>query len=81
MQKNRLYWGCRRGMLELDLVLKPFLDNLYDEIAQDDKERFWKLLEAEDQDLFSWFIDRQDPEDIEMQRIVKLIRDNTGLQD
>lgn len=81
MHKNRLYWGSRRGMLELDLVLMPFLDNIYDSLEQDDKERYWKLLESEDQDLFSWFIDRQEPDDADLQKIVKIIRDNTGLQD
>ncbi len=81
MHKNRLYWGSRRGMLELDLVLMPFLDNVYDTLPQEDKERYWQLLEQEDQDLFSWFIDRVEPEDPQLQRIVKIIRDNTGLQD
>ncbi|MGH8753044.1 MAG: succinate dehydrogenase assembly factor 2, partial [Burkholderiales bacterium] len=26
---NRLRWNCRRGMLELDLVLTGFLDKHY----------------------------------------------------
>ena len=24
-EKNRLYWKCRRGLLELDLVLQKYL--------------------------------------------------------
>lgn len=80
MEKNRLYWGSRRGMLELDLVLMPFLENIYPDLPQGDKERYWQLLECEDQDLFRWFLRREDPEDSELQRIVKIIRDNTGLQ-
>ncbi|MFC4363880.1 succinate dehydrogenase assembly factor 2 [Simiduia curdlanivorans] len=67
-------------MLELDLVLLPFLDNVYPSLAQEDKERYWKLLESEDQDMFGWFLKRMDPEDKEMLKIVEIIRNNTGLQ-
>ena len=80
MERNRLFWGSRRGMLELDLVLMPFLDNVYPTLAQDDKERYWKLLECEDQDMFAWFMRREDPDDIELKRIVEIVRNNTGLQ-
>ncbi|MCV6624375.1 MAG: succinate dehydrogenase assembly factor 2 [Cellvibrionaceae bacterium] len=81
MEKNRLFWGSRRGMLELDLVLLPFLENIYPGLEQEDKERYWALLECEDQDMFAWFLKRQDPEDPELLKIVTIIRNNTGLQD
>ena len=29
MDTNRLKWATRRGMLELDLILLPFLENVY----------------------------------------------------
>jgi len=77
---NRLFWGSRRGMLELDLVLMPFLENVYPTLEQADKERYWLLLEEQDQDLFSWFMRRNDPSNLELQRIVDIIRANTGLQ-
>lgn len=68
-------------MLELDLVLLPFLENVYPTLDQADKERYWQLLECEDQDMFAWFLKRQDPEDKELLQIVQIIRDNTGKQD
>ncbi len=68
-------------MLELDLVLHPFLENVYDTLEQEDKERYWALLECEDQDLFGWFMKHRDPEDPETKKIVDIIRANTGLQD
>lgn len=80
MDINRLFWGSRRGMLELDLVLMPFLENVYPTLEQADKERYWLLLEEQDQDLFSWFMRRNDPSNLELQRIVDIIRANTGLQ-
>lgn len=80
MDINRLFWGSRRGMLELDLVLMPFLENVYPTLEQADKERYWLLLEEQDQDLFAWFMRRNDPASPELQRIVDIIRANTGLQ-
>ncbi len=80
MDINRLFWGSRRGMLELDLVLMPFLENVYPTLEQADKERYWLLLEEQDQDLFAWFMRRNDPANPELQRIVGIIRANTGLQ-
>lgn len=80
MNTNRLFWGSRRGMLELDLVLMPFLENVYPTLEQGDKERYWLLLEEQDQDLFSWFLRRENPANPELQRIVDIIRANTGLQ-
>lgn len=80
MDRNRLFWGSRRGMLELDLVLLPFLENVYETLEPEDQRRYQKLLEEQDQDLFAWFLRRTDPEDPELMRIVQIIRDNTGLQ-
>lgn len=77
---KRLIWASRRGMLELDLVLMPFLDNVYPDLDQSDKELYWLLLEEQDQDLFAWFLRRENPAKPELQRIVDIIRANTGLQ-
>lgn len=80
VELNRLLWGSRRGMLELDLILMPFLENVYPTLAQADKELYWKLLEEQDQDMYAWFMRREDPVNVELQRIVDIIRANTGLQ-
>ena len=76
MNKNRLVWASRRGMLELDLILAPFVENVYDSLAEDDQLRFEVLLECEDQTLFMWFMQREQPIDPNMQRILQLIRDS-----
>lgn len=80
METNRLFWGSRRGMLELDLILLPFLENVNPGLAQADKESYWALLEEQDQDMYAWFMRREDPLKPELQRIVDIIRANTGLQ-
>ncbi len=75
MDRNRLFWASRRGMLELDLVLLPFLEKIYPTLEQEDKERYWRLLDSEDQDMFGWFLRRENPEDPDLLKIVKIIRD------
>lgn len=80
MEYNRLRWGSRRGMLELDLILMPFVDNVYPTLASADQLLFEQLLECEDQDMFAWFLHRQEPETAELQRIVQIIRDHTGVR-
>ena len=74
MEKNRLRWATRRGMLELDLVLSPFLENHYDHITEEEQALFHDLLEEQDQDMFNWFIHRHVPEDTKIKRIVDLVR-------
>jgi len=75
VDRKRLYWHSRRGMLELDLILVPFLEARFDYLDDDDRKRYEQLLAEEDQDLFKWFLNRELPEDKEMARIVGLILD------
>ena len=75
MERNRLFWASRRGMLELDLILLPFLDKIYPGLPEEDKIRYQKLLDSEDQDMFAWFLRREDPADPELLKIVRIIRD------
>lgn len=75
MDRNRLFWASRRGMLELDLILLPFLEKVYPGLDEEDKTRFQKLLDCEDQEMFTWFLRREDPADPDLLRIVQVIRD------
>ncbi|MDF1643973.1 MAG: succinate dehydrogenase assembly factor 2 [Pseudomonadales bacterium] len=59
---NRFWWHSRRGMLELDLVLLPFLENNYASFSESEIESYRALLESEDQDLFSWLVTGRPPE-------------------
>ena len=72
---NRLYWHSRRGMLELDVLLVPFVREVYPTLYDRDRERYRKLLECEDQDMFGWFMQRAEPEDADLQRMVRMILD------
>ena len=80
MSKPKLRWACRRGMLELDVLLAPFVEEGYDALNEQQKRDFERLLACDDPDLFAWFMRRTDPANPELQRIVDIIRANTGLQ-
>jgi antitoxin CptB len=56
-----LRWKCRRGMLELDLLLAPFLENEFSSLTESEQQLFIRLLEESDQDLFNWLIQREIP--------------------
>lgn len=70
---NRLWWHSRRGMLELDVLLIPFLEEAYRDLDVEDQERYQKLLSCEDTDIFEWFMQRSRPDDADLQRIVDII--------
>lgn len=75
IEMKRLFWHSRRGMLELDVLLLPFLQEAYSDLEPADKERFSKLLTCEDQDMFGWFMQRSEPEDPDLKRMVRMILD------
>ena len=54
--KVHLRWGCRRGMLELDLILLPFLDACFDSLSSEEQKNFALMLEEADQDLYAWIL-------------------------
>lgn len=73
---KRIRWASRRGMLELDLIMVPFVEQRFRELPELDKQRFINLLESEDNDLFSWFLGRGKPEDPELADIVQQVIDH-----
>ena len=74
MNRNRLLWASRRGMLELDLLLTPFVERHYEHLSDKDKIVFEVLLEHEDQTLYKWLISHRILPDNNFFRIVNIIR-------
>ncbi|AYN95223.1 succinate dehydrogenase assembly factor 2 family protein [Pseudomonas luteola] len=72
---KRLFWHSRRGMLELDVLLVPFVQEVYPSLSLQDQDRYKKLLDCEDQDMFVWFMQRGEPEDPDLKYIVRMILD------
>ena len=72
---KRLFWHSRRGMLELDVLLVLFVQEVYPSLSLQDQDRYKKLLDCEDQDMFVWFMQRGEPEDPDLKYIVRMILD------
>ncbi|MGK0440367.1 MAG: antitoxin CptB [Pseudohongiellaceae bacterium] len=70
---NRIRWASRRGMLELDLILGPFVEERLKTLDEQDIKRYLDLLDSEDNDLFAWFLGHRKPEDAELVTIVNKI--------
>ena len=72
---NRLKWACRRGMLELDVLFLPFVEEAFNDLDSEKQETFERLLTCDDPDLFAWFMGHQKCEDPELAEMVKIILD------
>ncbi|MFW1678443.1 succinate dehydrogenase assembly factor 2 [Pontibacter sp. JAM-7] len=72
---RRLAWQSRRGMLELDVLFVPFVTEAFRQLEPADQDAFVRLLACEDQDLFLWLMEREEPADPDLHRIVRLILD------
>jgi antitoxin CptB len=73
LEINRLRWRSRRGMLELDLLLLPFFDEVFHSLGDAEQLAFVKLLEQDDPDLLHWFSQKGVPEDPELASLVETI--------
>lgn len=74
MNIARVRWACRRGMLELDVLFQPFIEHVYQDLSDDDKAAFIRLLECEDPELFAWFMGHEICPDAELARMVVEVR-------
>jgi antitoxin CptB len=51
-QQERLRWRCRRGLLELDIILQRFLDQYYGQLDESQLKTFETLLSLPDNELW-----------------------------
>lgn len=70
----KLEWACRRGMLELDVLLGNFLREAYPSLSLDDKRLFVELLTQPDPELFAWLMGSEVPQDKNIANITDMIR-------
>ena len=57
---DRIRWHCRRGLLELDIVLTRFLDQYLERMDGPEREAFKRLLQRSDNDLWDMVSGRLD---------------------
>lgn len=70
----RLYWQCRRGMLELDTLLQGFLDQGYEALTEDGRQDFLELLDYADTELLEYLMGRQAHKEVRLHNVIEAIR-------
>ena len=73
-EKAKLVWRCRRGMLELDLILSRFLNTHWEQLNQNEQETFERLLHEPDPSLYAWLMGYEKVEDEAFRHMVTLIQ-------
>ena len=75
-ERNRLCWRSRRGVLELDLLLGPFIQEMYETLTPEQRKTYALLLEQEDTDLLDWFARKKVADNDSLQELVDIILDH-----
>ncbi|MCH2484932.1 MAG: succinate dehydrogenase assembly factor 2 [Gammaproteobacteria bacterium] len=71
--RAKILWRCRRGIRELDSVLKPFAEHCYDQLSPLDKTRLQTLLGHQDTQILDWILGREIPDEEGLQTLLDSI--------
>ena len=71
---RRIRWSCRRGMLELDLILSSFFEGYYSQLSTREQKLFTTILEYPDPELYDYLIGKTRCDDPEQQLLLEKIR-------
>ena len=74
VELQRLHWQCRRGMLELDVLLDRFLEVGYVQLSDGERAAFSRLLDCEDQLLHDWVMGKSEPVEDDLKQVVARLR-------
>jgi len=62
---KKVYFLSRRGLQELDIIFKPFVEERFEALSNKDKLSFLDLLQKDDIDLIDWLLNGMPvPEDL-----------------
>jgi len=78
MVDARLAWQCRRGMLELDLLLSNFLEKNYQQLSSNSQKDFVELLEIVDTELLEYLMGRHVHKEARIQYVIEAIRKSSA---
>jgi len=76
---KKLQWQCRRGMLELDVILIPFLNEHFEHLNGGLRDCFTELLKESDSDLYTWIMGFGQCENPDFKNIIQIIRDKMSI--
>ena len=71
---GRIRWDCRRGMLELDIVLARFMEQNFERLTPQEVEAFKGLLAYSDPDLWELIQSRETAVDDNVTKVLLLLR-------
>lgn len=71
---ERARWRCRRGLLELDIVLQRFMDEYYAKLGQAEIQQFEILLDLPDNDLWDMITLKKEAEDMRLKPVLHLLQ-------
>jgi antitoxin CptB len=71
---ERARWRCRRGLLELDIVLQRFMDEYYAKLDEGELQQFEILLDLPDNDLWDMIALKKEAEDMRLKPVLHLLR-------
>lgn len=73
-QRNRLRWRCRRGLLELDIILSRFLERYENELSERDAEKLSDLLDYPENELLDIVLGRSNRYGVKFEDLVQRLR-------
>ncbi|MBK1779771.1 succinate dehydrogenase assembly factor 2 [Advenella sp. WQ 585] len=74
LERARLRWRARRGLLENDLIITKFLDRYESSLTNEDVKSLTQLFEMDDNNLLDLLLARSEPEgDYDTPNINRLI--------
>ncbi|MDP2879237.1 MAG: succinate dehydrogenase assembly factor 2 [Sulfuricella sp.] len=71
---GRLRWDCRRGMLELDMILARFMEQNFERLTPQEVDVFKGLLAHSDPDLWALIQGGGTCGDAEIKTVLQLLR-------
>ena len=60
---GKLRWRCRRGMQELDILLKRYVEERFPSASTSEQEAFRRLLETQDTVIYAYCLGQVQPPD------------------
>ncbi len=61
LDRRRLRWRARRGLLENDIIVERFLDRHEHDLSESDVAALMRLLDLSDNDLLDLLLARKEP--------------------
>lgn len=73
-EQRRLAWRCRRGMLELDMVLQRFVLAQFNQLSLAEMQVFDEMLELPDNDFWALIQSTTQQENLHLQSVITQLK-------